>query len=222
MTRRRAVLFSAGVATVGVGIVLWSAFPPLDAEALATRVRAAGVVGPVALLVGLVVQCIVVPVPSEPMMMAAGFVYGPRRAFAIAWLGVVIGAAACFALARTLGRPFVERFVRSERLDALDAYTGQRGLGATFTVVLGMRLFAFTSFDVLSYGCGLVRFPFRWFLVATVLGAIPKVFVFTYAGANVATRPGWLGGAIAVGSLSVLLVLPWLAERGKRWGVQAQ
>jgi uncharacterized membrane protein YdjX (TVP38/TMEM64 family) len=82
--------------------------------------------------------------------------------------------------------------------------------------VLALRLFTFTSFDVLSYGCGLLAFPFRWFLLATVLGAVPKVGAFTYAGAGIGERPGWLDGVILAGSLSGLLALPWLVRLGRR------
>ena len=57
-----------------------------------------------ALLLGLlVVQSVVTPLPSQPVMLAAGFVYGPWLGFAISWLGVLIGAVACFGIARLLG-----------------------------------------------------------------------------------------------------------------------
>jgi uncharacterized membrane protein YdjX (TVP38/TMEM64 family) len=216
MTRRRAFLALAGVAVIAGLLILQWDLPTLQPEAVAERVRQAGPLGPVALLAWFVLQCVVVPLPSEPAMMAAGFVYGFGVAFGITWLGVVLGAAACFGLARRFGRPFVERFVRAERLEALDARVGGRGLAATFAVVLALRLFAFTSFDVLSYGCGLLRFPFRWFLVATVLGAVPKVVAFTYAGAGIGARPGWLDGVMLVGMVSGLLVLPWLVRLGRQ------
>jgi uncharacterized membrane protein YdjX (TVP38/TMEM64 family) len=216
MTWRRALLALAGVAAlVGIFLVHWD-FPTLEPATVADRIRAAGPLGPAALLAWFVLQCVVVPLPSEPAMMAAGFLYGFGSAFAITWLGVVLGAAACFGLARRFGRPFVERFVRSERLEALDDRVGGRGLVATFAIVLALRLFAFTSFDVLSYGCGLLRFPFRWFIVATVLGAVPKVVAFTYAGAGLGVRPGWLDGVILAGSLSGLLALPWLVRLGRQ------
>ena len=216
MTRRRAFLALAGLGVIVGVLVLRSDLPTLEPEEVATRIRAAGPLGPVALLAWFVLQCVVVPLPSEPAMMAAGFIYGFGFAFGITWLGVVLGAAACFGLARSLGRPFVERFVRAERLEALDARVGGRGLVATFAIVLALRLFAFTSFDVLSYGCGLLRFPFRWFLLATVLGAVPKVVAFTYAGAGMGARPGWLDGVMLVGMVSGLLVLPWLVRLGRQ------
>ncbi len=216
MTWRRAFLALAGVAVI-VGL-LTLLLPTLEPGDVADQIRAAGPLGPAALLAWFVLQCVVVPLPSEPAMMAAGFVYGFGFAFGITWLGVVLGAAACFGLARRFGRPFVERFVRSERLEALDARVGGRGLVATFALVLALRLFTFTSFDVLSYGCGLLRFPFRWFLLATVLGAVPKVVAFTYAGAGMGARPGWLDGVMLVGMLSGLLVLPWLVRLGRQTG----
>ena len=209
MSPRRAFVLVAGAA---VGLAVWLVLLNVDADALAARARAAGPLGPLALFLLLVVQCVVAPVPSEPIMMATGFVYGPRTGFVLGWAGVVVGAIVSFALARRLGRPFAERFVRPERLDAIDAYVAERGVGKTFGAVLALRLFAFGSFDVLSYACGLVAFPFRWFVVATVLGAVPKVFAFTYAGASVGGRPGWVDALILGGTFGVLVAAPWLVR----------
>jgi uncharacterized membrane protein YdjX (TVP38/TMEM64 family) len=213
--RRPAVLVAVAAALAAAA--LWASSPgaraALDPQLLAARLRDAGPLGALGLLGLLVVQCVVAPIPSEPIMMAAGFVYGPRAGFALSWAGVCLGAALCFLLARRFGRPLAERFVRPERLSALDARLAARGLVAVFLVVLGLRLFTFTSFDVLSYACGLLRFPLPWFLVATGLGAMPKVFAFTYAGATAGARPGWLDAVILAGTFGVLIVVPWLARR---------
>jgi uncharacterized membrane protein YdjX (TVP38/TMEM64 family) len=218
MTRSRALLIAAtlvGGAAV-TGAIWWSGLVSLDAEALAERLRAAGHAGPIALFVLFVVQCVIAPIPSEPIMVAAGYVYGSSTGLAIAWGGVVVGALACFGLARLFGRPMALRFVKSHHLDALDSYVAERGVGSTFAVLLAIRVLAFASFDVVSYGCGLTRFPVRWFLLATVLGVLPKVFTFTYAGATVATRPGWLDAMILVGSLGFLVLVPWLARKRRQ------
>lgn len=184
----------------------------LDAAAqqLAERIRGLGAAGPFLLFGLLVAQCVVAPVPSEPLMMAGGYVYGPRLGGLISWAGVVLGASACFGLARLLGRPFAERFVRAERLREVDRFVDGRGRVALFLALLGIRVFAFSSFDVVSYGVGLIRFPFPAFLVATALGVVPKVLAFTHLGANVAARPPWLDWVITLGMLGVLLLLPWL------------
>ena len=53
----------------------------LDAETVAARVRGSGAVGPLVLIALLVVQAVVAPLPSPPLLMAAGFVYGPWAGF---------------------------------------------------------------------------------------------------------------------------------------------
>lgn len=167
-----------------------------DPRSLAEDVRATGALAPLLLLALLVLQSVVAPLPSQPVMLAAGFAYGAWAGFAISWLGVLIGAVACFGIARGLGRPGVVRFVSPERLAAVDEYVSERGLGRSFVAVLLLRLVAHFSFDVTSYACGLVRFPFGWFTLATALGEIPKVLLFTTLGAGLGEVPGWIGVAI--------------------------
>jgi uncharacterized membrane protein YdjX (TVP38/TMEM64 family) len=176
----------------------------IDPQALAEQMRGAGSIGPLLLFGLFVLQCIVSPLPSEPVMMAAGFVYGHTWGLVLGWAGVVCGAAACFLLARSMGRPVVHRFAPARRVAALEEYLRERGRLAAVASLLFIRLFAVSSFDVVSYGCGLLRFPFAWFLFATAVGVIPKVFAFTYLGASVGPRPAWLDVTIAVGTLGIL------------------
>jgi len=217
MNRRGAFLLVAIGAAALAGIIWWVGLAALDPETLAARIRSAGWLGPLVLLALLVLQCVVAPIPSEPVMMAAGYVYGPALSLALSWLGVVIGASACFGLARGLGRPFVHRFVRAERLASIDTYLQSRGQATAFAIILAIRLFAFASFDVVSYGCGLVSFRFRWFLVATAIGVIPKAFAFTYAGATMGARPAWLDAMILAGVFGIVFLVPWVLRYASRW-----
>lgn len=211
-SRRRLL---AGVATlaVAIGLLLWVGRASLDVEVLAAQVRATGMLGPVVLLLLLVVQSVVAPLPSQPVLVAAGFVYGPRIGFSLGWLGVAVGACACFGLARAFGRPFVERFVSGPRLAAVDAYVSGRGLPATFLTVLSLRLFAHISFDAVSYGCGLVALPFRWFFVATAVGEVPKVLLLTSLGASSTRAPAWLVALVLAGVGATLAVCLWIRRR---------
>lgn len=215
---RRRLLWLAGVVALAMAAGLlwrdidWASF---DARAIADRVHAAGPIGPVALFALLVLQCVVSPLPSEPLMMAAGFLYGPRVGFALAWSAVVLGATVCFMMARTLGRSVVERFASSEKLASFDASFVQRGEVATFFGVLAIRLFAHGSFDVVSYACGLIPFSLPMFLVASGVGVVPKVLAFTYLGASTGGRPAWLDALILAGMFGMLLLVPlwWRSRR---------
>ena len=188
----------------------------VDPEALSTQVRATGAFAPAALIALLVVQSVIAPLPSQPVLMAAGFVYGPIAGLAIGWLGVFVGACACFGIARVLGRAAAVRFVSPERLESVDAYVSERGLRSTFLAVMSLRLVAHFSFDVTSYACGVVRFPFGWFALATALGEIPKVLLFTTLGAGLGEISGWLGVGIGVGVMASVCVFMLMNRRASR------
>ena len=218
--RSRSFVLLVGVAVLAAAV--WTALrfdlASFDARTLAEQMRSSGGWGPGALLLLLIVQSIVSPLPSQPLLMAAGFVYGRAIGFGIGWLGVLAGACACFALARALGRPFVERFARRERVAAFDDYVAHRGVRTAFFTILSLRLVAHISFDVVSYASGLTRFPFRWFVVATALGEIPKVLLFTYLGGSLEEAPAWVGWLIAAGTVGLFVVwfLIWISRRASR------
>jgi len=54
-----------------------------------------------------------VPFPAEFVALANGMVYGPLWGTVITWVGAMLGASIAFWLARRLGRPFVERMVKT-------------------------------------------------------------------------------------------------------------
>src|SRR5712691_8757633 len=99
------LIAAAGVAVMLLVVLLIYRYDlaHLNADTLADRVRASGPVGPLALIALLIAQAVVAPLPSPPILMAAGFVYGPSVGFAIGWVGLLLGAIACFGLARALG-----------------------------------------------------------------------------------------------------------------------
>jgi uncharacterized membrane protein YdjX (TVP38/TMEM64 family) len=193
-TPRQAARFAIA-ATAAVlmlaGLVWYLDLATFDADAVAARVRASGAMGPMALIALLVAQAVIAPLPSPPILIAAGFLYGPWIGFAIGWFGLLLGASACFALARAFGRPLAAWFVSPERLAAVDQYVTTRA-GATVMTLVSLRVLMPPAFDAVSYGCGLVRVPLPWFLLATALGEIPKVGSFTYIGAAAGGVPGWL------------------------------
>jgi uncharacterized membrane protein YdjX (TVP38/TMEM64 family) len=207
-------LLLGGATIVAVGVVLARRFDlgHWEAETVAAQIRASGTVGPFALIALLVFQAVVAPLPAPPLLMAAGYVYGPWAGFGIGWLGLLLGASACFALARTFGRPFAARFVSADRLAAVHGYVTTRS-GGTLLTLISLRVFMPPVFDAVSYGCGLVGVPFPWFVLATALGEIPKVGSFTYVGAVAGGTPTWLTAWIFLGPAAGLLLLRLLRPR---------
>jgi uncharacterized membrane protein YdjX (TVP38/TMEM64 family) len=198
------------VVSVAAGVFIVGVVAPMDlrhlgTESLADRVRDLGMLGPLAIVALLVAQAVVAPIPSPPILAAAGYVFGPWVGFAIGWLGLLLGASACFGLARAFGRPFARRFVRSEQLASVDDFVSTR-TGSMLLTLVSLRVFMPPLFDAVSYGCGLVRVPFGWFLVATGLGEVPKVGSFTYIGAAADGVSSWLTAWLLLGPAIGLLI----------------
>ncbi len=175
MRSRAAFLALAGAIAIVIVALLFAGSPiTFDADKIAAEVRASGPLGSLALIGFLIVQAVIAPLPSPPLLVAAGYVYGPFVGFVIGWVGLLLGASACFGLARLLGRPFAERFVRPDRLAVVDRSIGSQS-GPAFLTLVSLRVLVPPAFDAVSYGCGLVQLPFLWFALATAIGEVPKV-----------------------------------------------
>jgi uncharacterized membrane protein YdjX (TVP38/TMEM64 family) len=222
-SKQARLIAAAGVAAVLLVVLLIYRYDlaHLQADTLADRVRASGPVGPLALIALLIAQADVAPLPSPPILMAAGFVYGPWFGFGIGWVGLLLGASCCFGLARAFGRPFAQRFVRLQHLATVDTYIATR-TGVTVMAIVSLRVFMPPLFDAVSYGCGLVRVPFSWFVLATALGEVPKVGSFTYIGAASGGASSWLTAWILLGPPIGVILLRTVRSRFARRGAKAR
>ncbi len=136
--------------------------------------------GPAALVGGMAVAIVFSPVPSAPIALAAGAVYGHTWGTIYAVVGAEIGALIAFGLARILGRPFVSRILPGHLLDEADGDGRSQWLLAGGVLVA--RLFPFISFDAVSYVAGLTRLRLSLFAGATLLGMVPMTFLFAHLG----------------------------------------
>jgi uncharacterized membrane protein YdjX (TVP38/TMEM64 family) len=154
----------------------------LDGYALRQWVLGLGLAGPLA-VVGLMILAILVsPIPSAPVALAAGALYGHGWGTAYIALGAELGALAAFGIARLLGR------------DALHHWFGGRlprtrlgSQGALMTIVFVSRLLPFISFDVVSYAAGFTVLAWWRFALATLAGILPTSFLLAHFGGEMAS-----------------------------------
>jgi membrane protein DedA with SNARE-associated domain len=105
--------------------------------------------------------------------------FGWLAGAALSWSSSMIGAALCFWIAGSLGRPVAERLIGDTRaLDAADAFFSRQGARA----VLVARLIPFLSFRAVSYAAGLTPMPMTRFLIATGIGQAPATLLYSYFG----------------------------------------
>lgn len=178
----------------------------LDPARLEAWIRTAGPLAPV-LFMAIMALAVVSPLPTLPLDLLAGRLFGPFPGTLYAVVGGTSGALVSFQLARWLGRDFVARFFKGHILSC--ERCSNRLL--TKVVFLG-RLIPLAPFDLVSYGAGLTRMSALKFAAANFFGMLPLTFVYSVSGDLVLRNRwiGWVGGAIM---LALFFLLPWWIER---------
>lgn len=178
----------------------------LDPGLLKSRVLAFGLWGPLA-VVGLMALAIVFsPLPSAPIAMAAGALYGHAWGTIYVLLGAEIGALAAFGIARLAGHELLRRwFGERLRLGWLGSQNALMGL------VFVSRLLPFVSFDIVSYAAGLTVLSFWRFALATLFGIVPASFLLAHFGGELGTGNA-VQSLVAALALGVLVALPFAAK----------
>ncbi|UUP15728.1 TVP38/TMEM64 family protein [Nitratireductor thuwali] len=150
-----------------------------DEQALRGQVRRFGMWGPLAVIVMVAGAIVLSPIPSGPIAMVAGAVYGPVLGTIYVVAGAVAGAIAAFWIARIFGYEVVRRWSRVEPL--LDQLRKDRSQNWLMAAVFASRLVPI-SFDAISYAAGLTPLAFWRFAIATLVGVIPISFLLAYFG----------------------------------------
>lgn len=141
-----------------------------------------GVWGPIAVIGSMTLAILVSPIPSAPIALSAGALYGHFWGTLYVLTGSEIGAIAAFGIARFLGYDLLNNWF-GNRLN--------RGLAGSQNVLMGTvfasRLLPFISFDVVSYAAGLTSISFWRFAIATLAGIIPASFLLAHFGSELVT-----------------------------------
>ena len=192
-------------------VIEYNTLPAFDEAWIHQTVSDLGAFGPFA-LIGLMVLAIVVsPIPSGPIAVAAGALYGTNGGMVVSVLGAQIGALIAFSAARYLGYDAVRR---SEN-PVMKFIAVPRSQRALMWVVFGSRLIPFISFDAISYAAGITNLSFWRFTIATALGVVPICWILSAMGAGMATGgTDWMlvvtiGGAITLVPATLALLRNW-------------
>lgn len=153
----------------------------LDGEWLRAKTMALGAWGPL-LIMGLMALAIVLnPIPSAPIAVVSGAVYGHLWGTLYVVVGAETGALIAFGIARLLGHGLLRRLF-GERIEL-----GWLGSQNTLTwLVFVSRLMPFVSFDLVSYGAGLTPLKTWRFALATLAGLVPISFLLAHFGGEMA------------------------------------
>lgn len=138
--------------------------------------------GDVALIVYAVIYIIatLIMVPLAPLAIGAGYLFGLYTSFAVTLAAATIGAVAAFLLSRRLLASTFQRVLRPHPvLAATEHSIAEQG----WLVVFLLRLSPVIPSHLLNYLCGITTIPAWHYIIATLLGKAPLIFLLSYIGA---------------------------------------
>ena len=143
-----------------------------------------------------------IPFPAELLAMANGMIYGPLWGTVITWTGAMCGAYLAFALARALGRPFVDQMVARKNWHSLDEWSSRRGAHLIFFA----RFVPVISFNLINYAAGLTKISWWSFTWATGLGILPLTTLMVVMGDRIETITVEMWLLIGIGVIMLWLI----------------
>lgn len=202
--------FALAILLLCLAVCYWLLNPQvniLTPEGFRQTVKNLGLLGPFVYIGILALSVVISPIPSAPLAVIAGTIWGAVLAGVYSIIGGFIGGLIAYFLGRTLGR------------SAIKALTGKiiyfsKNKGETYLswLIFITRMLPIFSFDLISYAAGIAGLSFPKYAIATFLGMIPSTFLLTYMG-GVLSLGTPLGIAISIIFLIVIIVLPWLIRR---------
>jgi len=198
-------------------------------DELARLIAGWGAWAPLGIVVLQALQILVAPLPGSIMSFVGGYALGVWPAILWLMLGILVGAALDFLIARLLGRRVLRLLVPPDKLARLDSVILRRGVFYIFLLLLIPNPLG----DWVYYLAGLTPLPLPVFLAFVLVARLPSNLIEAVLGAT-ATRFTWVGWA-ALGAAVLALVLLYylnqrriealierLAARGRKGGSPAQ
>jgi len=141
-------------------------------------VQALGLFGPVSFVFFCILGTLVF-VPTPVLYFAAGVSFGIPLGFALVSAAFLLNAAGFFWVGRHLSRKWViKKIGLHAKVKAVDDAVTDYG----WKMVLLIRMTGILPFSMMNYALGLSNIPFRHYLFASWIGAMPGMFMYLYLG----------------------------------------
>ena len=136
-------------------------------------------------IVIMAIQGLIVPIPSEIVLLGTGIIWGLFGGGVMGIIGSMAAALLCFYISKKGGRPLVKKFVGEKAIDLADNFIHKYGMGA----IIIARFLPFIAFDPISYTSGLVDMDVKKYSIGTFIGSIPRAFFYSWLGSTLGITP---------------------------------
>jgi len=123
-------------------------------------------------------QGLLVPIPSEIVLLATGMIWGIFGGGILGVVGSMAAAILCFYVSKKGGRPIAEKLVGKSAIDMADHFIHKYGMSA----IILARFLPFVAFDPISYASGLVDMNVKKYTLGSFIGSIPRAFFYSWLG----------------------------------------
>ena len=181
---------------------------PNNLEAFQNAIDSLGIWGWFALIGIQFVQVVVIVIPSGPIQVLGGALYGPLLAIAAFVIGTVLGCAAIFTLVRRFGHRVVRFFIGERDILKYEFLKDSKKLNL---LVFVLYLIPGTK-DVLTYLFALT--PIRWtpFILISMAVRIPQTFMLVLAG-DFIIHGEWIRLMGIIGFVAILILIGIIIQR---------
>src|SRR3989338_2063226 len=164
------------------------------------------------MLVLLLLASIPLPVPSVPVILAGGYIYGTLLGSILSLFGIMVGSTFSFLLVRHFGKPLLKKLVDQHHITHFRHVFKKRGLAAVF---ISYAIPIFPS-DAVSAMLGLTRISYRHFVMVVLIGHIPRILLINSLGEDFVT--GFSAHTVVIISISLVFVaLAMFREKAKKF-----
>jgi len=159
--------------------------------------------GDIGVFIGMFLESSVVPIPSEVVIIGASSVGIPLISIVLLGsLGSTLGGMVGYLLGRYAAMPVILKYgkfvlIKPHHIERAEKFAKKYGV---YSVLIG-RVLPVVPFKVFSIAAGITKIPFAPFVVCTLIGVIPRIFLLAIFGLSLAkyTKPTLLiSGAIVL------------------------
>ena len=151
------------------------------------------------------------PIPSTPVALAGGYIYGTFVGVMLTIIGTTLGSLLMFYLVRQWGRPLVEKLVDPHHIQHFLHIFKRRGQTAA---LISYALPVFPS-DALNIVLGLTKIRYGTFVLLVILGTIPRYVLVSSLGGDLYAGFSWHSIIVLLFS-TIFLLIAIFREKVKR------
>lgn len=168
---------------------VWAVLTSGNQQEIRAYIQGYGAWAPVASVMLMTLQVIVAPIPASVVQLSNGVVYGIVWGSLLNLIGQMIGAAAAFFIARSLGFGATQRLAgKIDKDGVIERWLHHWGARA----LLIIRAIPGMPSDFVSYLAGLTSMPAGRYLTVSLLGYIPQSIAYAWLGEYAMDWFGWI------------------------------